>query len=117
MGYRSEVVLIFNNCLLHRFLDVSAKCDETIYLVFKERTDWDKEFQVNDFSGSHHCIIWTRIKWYEECHKKIEYFVNRNGEYSRFIRIGEGQGDHEDYGNFAHDEVEIQVPPAEIVFL
>jgi len=128
MGYRSEVLLAFDKSILPKFLDVLAKCEETKRLVFEWRKEWDKDFTIsngnfksdgdfdNDREG-HHCIIWTSIKWYDDPEfRNIEYFVNRNGDKARFIRIGENAGDHEDYGDFAQYDIEIQTH-AEIVFL
>ena len=123
MGYRSQVVLLFDKSILPKFLDVVAKCEETKRLVFQFRSQWDKEFTISNYSDEdvdcegHHCIIWTSIKWYDDVDtKNIEYFVNRNGDKARFIRIGENDGDHEDYGDFAQYDVEIQTH-AEIAFI
>tara|TARA_B100001250_G_scaffold406158_1_gene424764 strand:+ start:3369 stop:3749 length:381 start_codon:yes stop_codon:yes gene_type:complete len=126
MGYRSEVLLAFDKSILPKFLDVLAKCEETKRLVFEWRKEWDKEFTISNPYASgdddvdcegHHCIIWTSIKWYDDPEfRNIEHFVINNIEDARFIRIGEDAGDHEDRGDFAQYDIEIQTH-AEIAFL
>jgi len=123
MGYRSEVVLAFDKSILPKFMDVLAKCEETKRLVFQFRREWDKEFTISDYSSDdvdcdgHHCITWSSIKWYDDPEfRNIEHFVTNNIENARFLRIGENAGDHEDFGDFADYDIEIQTH-AEIVFL
>ncbi len=126
MGYRSQVVLLFDKSILPKFLDVLAKCEETKRLVFQFRSEWDREFVVNNYGDDdvdcygHHCITWSSIKWYnhndDQEFKNIERFVTNNLEKARFLRIGENDGDHEDYGDFAQYDVEIQTH-AEIAFI
>ena len=128
MGYRSEVLLAFDKSILPKFMNVLAKCEETKRLVFQFRREWDKEFTISDPHHSkrlhgdddcdgHHCITWSSIKWYDDPEfENIEHFVRNNIEDARFIRIGENVGDHEDFGDFAHYDIEIQTH-AEIVIL
>tara|TARA_B100000902_G_C27029809_1_gene773881 strand:+ start:436 stop:774 length:339 start_codon:yes stop_codon:yes gene_type:complete len=104
MGYRSQVVLAFDNALLPKFLDVIARSEDTKKLVFEWRESWDKEFD-----GGDHCIIWDHIKWYDDSDTKaIENFVHDNYENARFIRIGEEYDDCEDFGEFAQDSIQIE---------
>ena len=123
MGYRSQVVLAFDKSILPKFLDMVAKCEDTKTLVFEWRRQWDKEFTISNYGDEdedcdgHHCITWTNIKWYDDPEfKNIEHFVNRYGHKARFLRIGENAGDHEDRGDFAQYDIEIQTH-AEIVYL
>ena len=124
MGYRSEVLLAFDKSILPKFLDVLAKCEETKRLVFEFRREWDREFTISNYGNAsdadcdgHHCITWSSIKWYDDPeYENIEHFVRNNIEEARFIRIGENVEDYEDFGDFAHYDIEIQ-RHAEIVLL
>tara|TARA_B100000287_G_scaffold418965_1_gene456587 strand:+ start:1391 stop:1789 length:399 start_codon:yes stop_codon:yes gene_type:complete len=123
MGYRSEVVLAFDKSILPKFLDVLAKCEETKRLVFQFRREWNKEFTIRNYGDDdvdcdgHHCITWSSIKWYGDPEfQNIEAFVYKYSDKARFLRIGENAGDHEDFGDFADYDIEIQTH-AEIVFL
>ena len=115
MGYRSQVVLLFDKSILPKFLDIVARCEDTKRLVFEWRESWNKDFTISDYAPTepdckgHHCITWDNIKWYSDKDtKNIERFVIENPDDARFLRIGEDGSDTEDLGCFADNDVQIQ---------
>tara|TARA_B100000131_G_C17996349_1_gene564654 strand:+ start:391 stop:762 length:372 start_codon:yes stop_codon:yes gene_type:complete len=115
MGYRSQVVLLFDKSILPKFLDIVARCEDTKRLVFEWRESWDKDFTISDYGyeevdcEGHHCIIWDNIKWYaDKDTMNIEQFVIDNPDNARFLRAGENGSDTEDLGCFADNDVQVQ---------
>lgn len=97
MGYRSEVVLAISKDLMPHFLNVLAMEPEARSLVFKDNSEFNKNYDGKETL----LVAWSDIKWYnsyppirainsfvEECEADMIEGIEDCYEHFRYVRLG-----------------------------